>query len=121
MSEFKRRQVKGAQVNMDLPPPPTHAEVARAIVELPGCDPRARKGVTANLIAQYLGVPGARRGGSGAVKGSWSGTMSGALRVAPVLRAMKLRGLVKSYHGARYTFYELTREGLEHFTLDGAP
>jgi predicted transcriptional regulator with HTH domain len=116
MTEFKRRPVRGAQVNQDLPPPPTHAEIARAIVELPEHDPRARRlyggtKISANLIAQYLKVPGARRSGRGAVKGSWSGTMSGALRVAPALRSMIRLGFVTSYRENHYTYYELTDAG----------
>jgi len=54
-------------------------------------------GATANTIAGRLGVVGANRAGRGAVKGSWSGRMSPALRIAPTLAAMVRAGLVESY------------------------
>lgn len=49
---------------------------------------------TANAVAHVLGVEGARRAGNGAVKGSWSGYMSGALRTAPRLQSLARRGLI---------------------------
>jgi hypothetical protein len=39
-------------------------------------------------IAARLDIPGMRRAGRGAVKGSWSGYMSPALRVVPSLRSL---------------------------------
>lgn len=80
--------------NRDLPPLPSYAEIARAIRDAPDRDPRAARGITANILAQHLGVQGARRAGRGAVQHSWSGTMSGSLRIAPRLRAMQREGLV---------------------------
>lgn len=69
---------------------------ARASMELHGyyVDPRP----TANALAGRLGVAGARRLGNGAVKGSWSGYMSPALRLAPRLASLHRRGLLtRSY------------------------
>jgi hypothetical protein len=50
--------------------------------------------VTADDLARRLGVTPARRAGSGATKGSWSGHMSPGLRVVPMLRAMERAGLI---------------------------
>jgi hypothetical protein len=49
---------------------------------------------TADDLARTLGVTPARRHGSGAVKGTWSGHMSPGLRVVPMLRSMERSGLI---------------------------
>jgi hypothetical protein len=79
--------------NLDLRPLPSDEEVVAAVRALcaGGAHPR---GVTAAWVAIRLGVEGARRHGRGAVKGSWSGTMSGAVRIAPRLRSLERRGLL---------------------------
>lgn len=53
------------------------------------------KGVTAATVAAYIGVAPAQQLGSGAKKGSWSGSMIPALRVAPMLRSLQKRGLIE--------------------------
>lgn len=49
-------------------------------------------GIRAQSVAYLLGVGQARRNGNGAVKGSWSGYMPAALRVAPALKALAAAG-----------------------------
>lgn len=92
-----RRSVRGPQVNLDLSELPGEVEIIRAVLDLPEIDSRARRGVTANLLAQHLKVEGARRLGRGAQKGSWSGTMSGSIRLSPRLLVLVKRGLLGSY------------------------
>lgn len=63
------------------------------------------RGATANGVARFLRVRGARRAGNGAVKGSWSGTMSPATRIAPRLRSLAERGdLERSYDAKNYRY-----------------
>lgn len=84
--------------NRELPPLPTDDEILDALEDLEFEQARSlvyRYGVTTNRLAQRLGVDGARRLGNGAVKGSWSGRMSGSLRLAPRLRSMAQRGLLR--------------------------
>lgn len=59
-------------------------------------------GATANDVAHYLGVTGARRLGRGAVAHSWTGTMSAALRVSPRLTSLSNRGLLSRFHADMY-------------------
>jgi hypothetical protein len=73
-------------------------------------------GATAAEVAAGLGIIGMRRLGNGAVKGSWSGGMSPALRVAPRLLSLKKRGLVyrhsnRGENGYLRVFYALTLAG----------
>lgn len=111
-------------VNESLPPVPTHDEIASAMRDLTDRD-RAGEAIygstrwfgafSASVIAAECGVRGARRLGRGAVKGSWSGTMSASLRIAPTLRAMERRGLVYRVsdvdsYSYRY-LYGLTKAG----------
>lgn len=67
------------------------------------------------LLAHLPAIQGARRLGRGAVKGSWSGTMSSTVRITPRLRSLSIRGLVyRSYPPGEYrTYYMLTRAGRE--------
>jgi hypothetical protein len=83
--------------NADLPPPPTHEQVVKAMVALDE-EERRQVGLTANSIAWKLGMEGARRMGRGAVKGSWTGYMSPALRLAPTLEAMSRKGLADWFY-----------------------
>lgn len=53
---------------------------------------------TAADVAYRLGIEPARRLGNGAVKGSWSGYMSPALRAAPRLRSLARQGRLVSWH-----------------------
>lgn len=50
------------------------------------------RGASANDVAHWMGLKGARRLGNGAVKGSWTGFMSPALRIAPTLEALARAG-----------------------------
>lgn len=84
----------GRYRNLTLPPPPTREEVARALLALEREDFHRPFRISADRVAWKLGVEPARRLGNGAVKGSWSGYMSPALRVVPILRAMAKDGLV---------------------------
>lgn len=103
-----------AQSNKRLPPLPSDLEIVRGILAAPGRDPRARHhGVTANILAQHLGVKGAARLGRGAMKGSWSGTMSASLRLSPRLRSMVARGLLVSYRENYRYVYDVSRRGRE--------
>ena len=122
--EFKRRDVKGAWVNMSLSAPPSHEKVVRALLDLEAREARGEAiygssrwhgAFSANVLAGVCGVEGARRGGRGAVKGSWSGTMSGSLRISPTLRAMENRGLLDSYYDtvSYRKLYSLTDKGRE--------
>lgn len=65
-------------------------------------------------VARRLRLDGARRAGRGAVAGSWSGYMSPALRVVPILRALEHDGLVQH----RYEPDERTRS-LYRITTSG--
>ena len=103
--------------NENLEPLPSHAQIARGIIGFGGDAVRYGRRwygeVSANALADALGVQGARRLGSGAVKGSWTGTMSGSLRLAPSLRAMERRGLVRKVwdNSAGRYHYSLTVKG----------
>jgi len=68
-------------------------------------------GATAQSVAWRLEVGPARRLGNGAVKGTWSGIMAPALRVAPRLRALTKRGLLREHWGDRRIEWALTVEG----------
>jgi hypothetical protein len=54
----------------------------------------SREGHTALDLARAIGVQGNRRGGNGAVKGSWSGKTSPALAISSTLNGLVRRGLV---------------------------
>lgn len=88
--------------NDDLAPIPGDDEVLAALAVLEDerdDDPHAyvkEYGIRAQHLAGKLGVAPARRGGRGAVKGSWSGSMAPALRLSPRLRSLERRGLVKT-------------------------
>ncbi len=58
--------------------------------------PTQERGATAKQVAWQLGVKGARRHGNGAVKGSWSGRMSGALAVSPSLLRLARAGRLRA-------------------------
>lgn len=103
---------RGPRVNLRLPPLPSEAEILCALIAAPDRDPRARRhGVSANILADHLGLDGARRLGRGAVKGSWSGTMSPSLRLAPRLAAMEKRGLLERWRHDYRWYYEATDKG----------
>lgn len=100
--------------NEKLPPLPSDEEVLAAVADLLANDPRARQWATANLVAGALKIQGARRLGRGAMGGhSWSGTMSGALRISPRLRSLARRGLLhETYDNENYRYvYILSSEG----------
>lgn len=82
--------------NDDLDPLPGDDAVLAAIAELEDESRRGSDvyGFTAQHIAGKLGIQSARRGGRGAVAGSWSGYMAPALRIAPRLRSLARRGLL---------------------------
>jgi len=69
---------------------------------------------TAQDVARHAGLVGARRLGNGAVKGSWSGRMSPALRIAPTLRRLTKAGLIQTtYDSADYrNVHRLTPAGV---------
>lgn len=78
-----------------------HEDMARSAAAGHGYYVDARP--AANAIARRLGVRGARRAGNGAVKGSWSGTMSGALRISPRLQSLARQAkLVQGYDPENY-------------------
>lgn len=113
------RQRRGPRVNQSLPALPDDLAFLRAVAAVEA-DRRWGYGVTAGDVAYHLRVPGARRLGRGAVKGSWTGTMSGALRVSPRLSALTRRGLLDRFTGTRhdgtseYRYrYVLTKKGRE--------
>lgn len=107
-----------ARSNQDLAPIPSDEEILRALayLERQALDHSrdAIYGVTTAHLAGFLGVESARRGGRGAVKGSWSGWMSPALRLSPRMRSLAKRGLVRQgwdpEERTRYR-YHLTIEG----------
>jgi len=68
---------------------------------------RYGNGVRADDVAWKLGVTGANRLGNGAVKGTWSGRMSGSLRVSPRLRSLVKQGRLRSFHDehSRWRYY----------------
>lgn len=84
---------------MTLAPLPTDDEVVAAVRQLQ--DAGRYRWVTATEVASACGVDGARRFGRGAVKGSWSGYMAGALRIAPRLRKLAREGRLVSMYGER--------------------
>lgn len=100
-------------MNTDLSELPRDDEVLAAVDHLVENDRRHRYGASANAIAGKLGVQGARRLGNGAMKGSWSGTMSASLRISPRLRALVKRGLLDThYNNEDYrNEYTLTEAG----------
>lgn len=124
---FKRREVKGAHVNQSLSSPPSHEAVCRVLLDLTKRDADYVAGKTtraiygrrwhgdfsASVIAAECGVEGAQRLGRGAVKGSWSGTMSGALRISPTLRSMVTAGLLHQHYDTENhrSLYGLTDSG----------
>lgn len=63
------------------------------------------RGVSASKVAWWLSLEGARRHGNGAVKGSWSGHMSEALRVAPILRSLAANGELEADDDGRRAVY----------------
>ena len=104
-------------MNEDLTPIPGDDEVLRALARLEseatGFSDRVY-GITTAHLAGKLGIQSARRGGRGAVKGSWTGSMSPALRLSPRMRSLTKRGLVSAHwdpeERTRYR-YTLTRKG----------
>ncbi len=120
----QRRVRQGPRANLDLPVLPSDDEFLRAVGDLQDSQGVGyHHGATASEVAWKLGVAGARRLGRGAVKGSWSGTMSAALRVSPRLASLTRRGLLARYTGERYDGtseyryrYYLTKKGREEIT-----
>jgi hypothetical protein len=111
--------------NEGLPDLPPDRDVLRAVATLAAEDPRAdpitgTRPITAQRIAWKLGIDGARRHGRGAVQHSWTGTMAPALRIAPRLRSLEMRGLLWSlYDRDNYRHvWGVTRAG--HELLEGA-
>ncbi len=89
--------------NEHLAPLPSDEEIIEVVRRLAGQRAlRWHPGVTANDVALTLRVGGPPRLGNGAVKGSWSGTMSGAVRVAPRLQAMVRRGTLRRTYDSEY-------------------
>lgn len=83
--------------NERLDPLPDDAAVLAAVDWVVEHDRRARlaRGASASLVAQRLKISGARRLGRGAQgPQSWTGTMSGALRISPRLQSLTRRGLL---------------------------
>jgi hypothetical protein len=108
-----KREGRGPRVNLRLPELPGDEEIIRAVLAAPERDPRALRGVSASILADHLKVQGARRAGRGAVKGSWSGTMSASLRLSPRLGSLVRRGLLGVYRDdERYrSVYYVTKDG----------
>jgi hypothetical protein len=104
--------------NLDLRPLPDDDAIIDAVHGIVAArsdaDRRYRVllGASANEVALQLGVQPADRLGNGAVRGSWSGRMSPALRVAPRLRRLAREGrLAERYDRATYkNRYEPTEE-----------
>jgi acyl-coenzyme A synthetase/AMP-(fatty) acid ligase len=99
-----KREGRGPRVNLRLPELPGDEEIIRAVLAAPERDPRALRGVSASILADHLKVQGARRAGRGAVKGSWSGTMSASLRLSPRL------GVYRDDERYRSVYY-VTKDG----------
>lgn len=74
-----------------------------------------RTTLTALDVAHRADIRGVRRGGNGAVKGSWSGWTSPALSIASTMTSLVTRGLVyrieTTYRGYGKAEYGLTDEG----------
>ena len=103
--------------NDSLPPLPSDEEILQAFLGFDGYAVRYGRrwhgAPSANALAHDLGIVGARRLGRGAVKGSWTGEMSGSLRLAPRLRSLERRALVSRHwdrESGRYV-YSLTNAG----------
>ena len=101
--------------NLRLSDLPDEREIAAAIQRALTTDPRTyrEESVTANILAQHLGIESSRRLGRGAVKGSWSGQMAPGLRLAPRLASMANRGLVERWRQDYRWRYALTTKGAE--------
>lgn len=98
--------------NRNLSPLPDDLAFLAAVGKLDVTQHFSGTGVTANMVAGELGIGGANRSGNGAVKGSWSGHMSGSLRAAPRLGSLKKRGLIGTFYDERSrNRYYLTRRG----------
>jgi Transcriptional regulator PadR-like family len=121
-----RRSGERHGYNLGLPPPPGDVVVLQALVAMWDAplyegevlrNPwrRYHGGVLASALARHMGVPGARRLGRGAVRGSWSGTMDAGLRLVPRLRSLEQRGLVATWHDQKSersrTVYQPTQAG----------
>jgi hypothetical protein len=106
--------------NLHLAALPSDREFLRAVLDIE-TENRERHlpkiGASASHVAYRLNIQGASRLGNGAVKGSWSGRMSGSLRAAPRLRALTKRGLLREHWGDRRIEWALTPAGKE--ALDG--
>ena len=96
--------------NQHLAPLPDDDTFVEAVEALYG-DRRYGDGVRADDVAWKLGVTGASRLGNGAVKGSWSGRMSGSLRVSPRLRSLVGQGRLRSFHDERSRWRYYPAEG----------
>lgn len=100
--------------NYDLPALPDDAAVIGAVraecqwlSSLPSaCRRWPERGATANAVAHRLGLKGANRHGNGAVKGSWSGYMSPALRIAPRLQKLAGEGKLSQHYDTDVCRYE---------------
>lgn len=106
-------------VNHDLPPLPSDDEVVAAVAKIVA-DKTARyesaraRGLayaptlaaTATDVAYELDILPAHRLGNGAVKGSWSGRMAPALRIAPRLRALQKQGRLRPGVGNDHDRYK---------------
>lgn len=102
--------------NERLQPMPSHEQIAAVMYELESRYSRSGRYFTAQTVAYAARVEPARRLGNGAVKGSWSGMMSPALRITPTLRAMHRAGLVAlvmNDDGRFRWHYGLTEAGRE--------
>lgn len=98
--------------NRHLEPLPDDAVFLRAVAEEIEHGRRGWEiGATAAGVAGRLGVQPASRLGNGAVKGTWSGKMSPALRVTPRLRSLTKRGLLREHWGDRRIEWALTPAG----------
>jgi len=97
--------------NQHLEPLPDDNAFVEAVKTL-HADRPYDNGVRAVDVARKLGVTGASRLGNGALKGSWSGRMSGSLRVSPRLRALVGQGRLRSYHDehSRWRYYPAVEE-----------
>jgi hypothetical protein len=80
-------------------------------------------GWTAQAIGYEAQVPRVWRHGNGAVKGSWSGYVDPGLTITATLRALKRRGLIRSFSAQRHRYvaaYALTPAG-RATTTEGEP
>lgn len=91
--------------NQHLSPLPSDDEFVRAVTEIVAEGTLRNpfyRGASAADVAYRLGVQGSSRLGNGAVKGSWSGRMSPALRVTPRLMALAKQGRI--FRGYDYDY-----------------